>query len=73
MRYNELLESMSFSAGHSEKKDDGTYWVSDTDSGDRYAPDFYKNLDKYTYGDEEAPMNPDYKEELDLSLSNASM
>jgi hypothetical protein len=73
MRYNKLLESMSFSAGHSEKKDDGTYWVSDTDSGDRYAPDFYKNLDKYTYGDEEAPMNPDYKEELDLSLSNASM
>jgi hypothetical protein len=74
MRYNELIiESMSFSAGHQEKRPDGIYWVGDTDSGDRYGSDFYKNSDKYMYGDEEAPENPDYKPELDLNLANANM
>ena len=75
MRYSEIInESMSFSAGHSEKREDGNYWISDTDSGDRYAPEFYKNMDKYSKDlDLEPPENPDYKEELDLSLSNASM
>jgi len=72
MRYNELInESMSFSAG---KKDDKTgYWSSSVDSGDVYTADFYKNPDKYMGDDEEAVRNPDYKPELDLTLSNASM
>jgi len=71
MRYTELLESMSFSAGHKDPK--SNYWVSDTDSGDPYTDEFYKNTDKYMYSDDEPPANPDYKEELDLTLSNASM
>ena len=71
MRYSELLESMSFSAGHKDPK--SNYWVSDTDSGDPYTDEFYKNTDKYMYSDDEPPANPNYKEELDLTLSNASM
>mgnify|MGYP001296913519 FL=1 len=71
MRYRELLESMSFSAGHKDPK--SNYWVSDTDSGDPYTDEFYKNMDKYTNPSIEPPENPNYKEELDLSLSNASM
>lgn len=71
MRYSELLESMSFSAGHKDKKTG--YWNSDTNSGDQYGEDFYKNSDKYMYGDEEPPKNPNYKPELDLTLANASM
>ena len=47
MRYSELLESMSFSAGHKDPK--SNYWVSDTDSGDPYTDEFYKNTDKYMY------------------------
>jgi hypothetical protein len=72
MRYSELtiVESMGFSAGH---KDEKGIWTSDTNSGDRYGPDFYKNSAKYMYGDEEAPENPDYKPELDLSLANSNM
>ena len=49
MRYSEIInESMSFSAGHSEKRKDGTYWISDTDSGDPYSQEFYQNIDNYT-------------------------
>ena len=63
MRYNELVEnikeSMNFSAGH--KDQEKGHWTSDTDSGDRYAPEFYKDSEKYMYGDDEAPANPDYK------------
>ena len=69
MRYNELInESMNFSAG---KKDDKTgYWSSSVDSGDRYAPEVYRNdfpMDK------DPTPNPDYKPELDLNLANANM
>ena len=75
MRYNELVEnikeSMNFSAGH--KDQEKGHWTSDTDSGDRYAPEFYKDSEKYMYGDEEAPENPDYKPDLDLSLANSNM
>ena len=71
MKYLELLESMSFSAGH--KNPDEGYWESDTDSGDVYTADFYKDPDKYMGDDEEAVRNPNYKPELDLTLSNANM
>jgi|TARA_B100000073_G_scaffold347776_1_gene363306 hypothetical protein len=71
MRYVELIESMSFSAGHKDPK--SGYWDSLTYSGDVYAPEFYKNTEKYMNTDEPAPENPDYKPELDLTLSNASM
>lgn len=70
MKYIELLESMSFSAGIKDPKTG--YWNSVVDSGDPYTDEFYKNTDKYM-GDEEPPANPDYKPELDLTLSNASM
>ena len=70
MRYSELNESMSFSAGAKGK--DG-YWRSSVESGDPYTDEFYKNTDKYMYGDEEAPANPDYKPDLDLTLSNSNM
>lgn len=71
MRYTELLESMSFSAGHKSKE--SGYWKSDTDSGDYYNDDFYKDPDKYDGDDDESALNPNYKPELDLTLSNASM
>ena len=66
-----IIESMSFAAGHKDKEKG--YWTSDTDSGSRYGDDFYKNSDKYMYGDEEPPENPDYDPDLDLNLSNSNM
>ena len=71
MKYVELLESMSFSAGVKDPKNG--YWKSVVDSGDVYTADFYKDPDKYMGDDEEAVRNPNYKPELDLTLSNASM
>jgi hypothetical protein len=68
MKYLELLESMSFSAGVKDPKTG--YWNSVIDSGDRYHPDVYKA--DYPYDADPKP-NPDYKPELDLTLSNASM
>ena len=67
MRYSELNESMSFSAGAKGK--DG-YWRSSVESGDPYTDEFYKNTDKYMYGDEEAPANPDYKPDDYLFFNN---
>ncbi len=67
MRYQDLIESMSFSAGSKGK--DGM-WRSSIDSGDRYHPDVYKA--DYPYDADPKP-NPDYKPELDLTLSNANM
>ena len=69
MRYADIInEGMSFSAGHKDEK--SGYWTSDTDSGSRYSDEFYKTDWPY---DKEPPANPDYKEELDLHLSNMSM
>lgn len=72
MRFRELVqeiqESMSFSAGAKDPKDN--YWRSSVDSGDRYHPDVYKA--DYPYDKEPMP-NPDYKPELDLSLANTNM
>lgn len=69
MRYNELIiESMSFSAGH--KDQEKGYWTSDTDSGDRYEPDFYKNDWPY---DKDPKPGKDYNPELDLNLANTNM
>jgi len=68
MRYQELVESMSFSAGH--KDPEKGYWVSDNDPGDMYEPDAYKA--DYPY-DKIPKQNPDYNADLDLTLSNASM
>ena len=69
MRYNELIiESMSFSAGH--KDQEKGYWTSDTDSGDRYEPDFYKTDWPY---DKDPKPGKDYNPELDLNLANANM
>ncbi len=70
MRYSQLTESMSFNAGHLEKRPDGNVWTGDVDSGDRYHPDVYKA--DYPY-DAEPKANPNYKPELDLTLSNANM
>jgi len=67
MRYQDLIESMSFSAGSKGK--DGM-WRPSIDSGDRYHPDVYKA--DYPYDADPKP-NPDYKPELDLTLSNANM
>jgi len=71
MRFRELVqaiqESMSFSAG---AKGEDNMWRSSVDSGDRYHPDVYKA--DYPYDAEPKP-NPDYKPELDLTLSNANM
>tara|TARA_B100000941_G_C28459182_1_gene529718 strand:+ start:277 stop:726 length:450 start_codon:yes stop_codon:yes gene_type:complete len=58
---------MSFSAGSKGK--DGM-WRPSIDSGDRYHPDVYKA--DYPYDADPKP-NPDYKPELDLTLSNANM
>ena len=71
MRFRELVqaiqESMSFSAGAKGK--DGM-WRHSVDSGDRYHPDVYKA----DYPMDKDPIdNPDYKPELDLTLSNANM
>ncbi len=69
MRYNELIiESMSFSAGH--KDQEKGHWTSDTDSGDRYAPEVYRN--DYPMDKDPTP-NPSYKPELDLNLANTNM
>jgi len=70
MRYSQLTESMSFNAGHLEKRPDGNVWTGDVDSGDRYHPDVYKA--DYPYDADPKP-NPNYKPELDLTLSNANM
>ena len=53
MRYQDLIESMSFSAGSKGK--DGM-WRSSIDSGDRYHPDVYKA--DYPYDADPKP-NPD--------------
>ena len=66
-----LAESMSFAAGHKDKEKG--YWTSDTDPGNIYGDEFYKNSDKYMHSDEEPPANPDYDEDLDLNLSNHNM
>ena len=71
MRFRELVqaiqESMSFSAGAKGKDN---MWRQSVESGDRYHPDVYKA--DYPYDADPKP-NPDYKPELDLTLSNANM
>lgn len=67
MRYQDLIESMSFMAGAKGKDN---MWRSVVDSGDRYHADVYKA--DYPYDADPKP-NPDYKPELDLTLANANM
>ena len=67
MRYSQIIESMSFSAG---AKGEDNMWRSSVDSGDRYHADVYKK--DYPYDADPKP-NPDYKPELDLTLANANM
>ena len=66
--FNDILESMSFSARKQDPKTKVFYPV--TGDQPKYEPDFYKRDWPY---DKDPKPNPDYDPEEDLSLSNSNM